>query len=87
MLATKLEKIHNIDLVNNTAEQNTIIQFVENFLKEPEDQTDEVNKAHTSPQEIKKTIKTVSARKAPGYDGIQNILLKNLPKKSPDSQI
>ena len=82
MLATELEKIHNIDLFNNTAEQNNIIQCVEKFLKEPEDRIDEVNKTNTSPQEIRKTIKTVCARKAPGYDGIQNILLKNLSKKS-----
>ena len=35
-----------------------------------------------TPREIKRVIMKTGSRKAPGHDGIQNILLKNLPKKA-----
>jgi hypothetical protein len=36
----------------------------------------------TSPREIKKIIKNLKNSKAPGFDNIPNILLKNLSRKS-----
>jgi hypothetical protein len=36
----------------------------------------------TSPNEIKSIIKRLGSRKAPGPDGVNNIVVKNLPRKA-----
>jgi Reverse transcriptase (RNA-dependent DNA polymerase)/Endonuclease-reverse transcriptase len=38
--------------------------------------------ALTSPREVKKIIKKLKNGKAPGFDGVPNILLKNLPRRA-----
>ena len=51
---------------------------------------DEINKNHidkdqidlATPREIKRAIQRTRPKKAPGLDNVQNILLKNLPKKA-----
>lgn len=83
MLADQFEKVHRIELDRNTPEQQAIITQVEGFLQEaraPNDQ--EVEEHLTSPAEVRKTIKQCNPNKAPGPDGIQNKILRNLPRKS-----
>jgi hypothetical protein len=38
--------------------------------------------ALTSPKKVKKIIKKLKNGKAPGFDGVANILLKNLPRRA-----
>lgn len=80
MLATQYEKVHDIDLQNLTNEQNQIVQTVNNFITKT--QIDDYIHYYTNPIEIIKTIKMLPSKKAPGIDNIQNIILKNLTKKS-----
>lgn len=65
----------------NLVDQQTE-QLVENFIQRLHATYAEVSDADlTSPKEIAQIIKTMKANKAPGWDGIQGILLKNIPKK------
>lgn len=42
----------------------------------------ELHSLKTTPNEIKEALKRLANNKAPGSDGIQNIILKNLPRKA-----
>ncbi|KAK9679962.1 hypothetical protein QE152_g39531 [Popillia japonica] len=80
-IATAFEQYHNTPETTPQTEHlvnNTIHNY---FLNKPIDP----NTTHdflTSPAEIKRLIKLSPSLKAPGPDGIQNILLKNLPRKA-----
>ena len=79
-LALQFEKIHNIDIINNTEEQQDVIDTVKKFIAESN--TNDAHKYYTNPKEILTEIKKLPSRKAPGLDNIQNIILKNLPRKA-----
>lgn len=81
MLASQFEEVHNIDLLNNTCEQTTIIKEVNEFLQNTNINSD-WTKYMTSPKEIFNEIRKLPSRKAPGIDRIQNIILKNLNHKA-----
>ncbi|KAK2578997.1 hypothetical protein KPH14_012659 [Odynerus spinipes] len=79
-LATQFEEVHNIELVNNTTEQTSIIEITRNYLENLS--ITEAHKYYTNPKEIFDEISKMPSRKAPGMDNIQNIILKNLTKKA-----
>ncbi|KAK2577940.1 hypothetical protein KPH14_012919, partial [Odynerus spinipes] len=81
LLASQFEAVHNIDLAQNTQEQDDIISQVQNFIDNTKTDN-EWTKFITSPKEIINVIKKLPACKAPGADKIQNIILKNLCRKS-----
>ncbi|RZC40463.1 RVT 1 and/or Exo endo phos domain containing protein [Asbolus verrucosus] len=81
ILAHTFEKIHNNTLhspINNEIEQ-TMTQLNEQKLNT--DDTD-LKKLITNPHEIMEVIKKLPNNKAPGPDGVENKLIKNLPKKA-----
>lgn len=80
LLADQYEKVHNIDLTNNTTDQSKIIEAVENYMQSTI--VKDYATFHTTPNEIKNIIKKLPAQKAPGLDGVQNIVLKNLTNKA-----
>lgn len=82
MIATQFEKAHTIDLLNNTYEQQQIIETVQNYFWENESKSEEWKNHITSPKELATIIKYLPPLKAPGKDNIQNIILKNFGKKA-----
>lgn len=62
-----------------TKEQKQIAEEVATFINSKTHSRRE--KYFVKSNEIKSIIKTLPSTKAPGPDGIQNLLLKNLPKK------
>lgn len=81
MLASQYQQVHDIDIINNTNEQNEIINNVKNFINKCNIEH-EWNTFITSPKEIRNEIKKLPSCKAPGIDKIQNIVLKNLCGKA-----
>ncbi|CAG5093076.1 Protein of unknown function [Cotesia congregata] len=49
MLADQFEQVHNIDLVNNTCEQENIIKQVKKYLEETDNDNENWDKFITSP--------------------------------------
>jgi len=80
ILADQYEKVHNIDLINNTREQNEIIEITEKYMQNTK--VEDFAKYYTNPTEIKNLIKKLPSQKAPGSDNIQNIVLKHLTNKA-----
>lgn len=79
-LADHFETVHHIteDMGDEETEEKASNAY-EILFQTPTD----VNEITlTSPREIAKAIQKTKPRKAPGPDGIQNIALKNLPKKA-----
>lgn len=79
-LADTYEEIHRQteNLSNNKTEKmvkNTIRNMLSQTISTPIEEL-------TTPKEIFNTIKYTTSKKAPGEDSIQNIILKNLPKKA-----
>ncbi|KAK2583960.1 hypothetical protein KPH14_006424 [Odynerus spinipes] len=79
-LATQFEEVHNIELVNNTTEQTSIIEITRNYLENLS--ITEAHKYYTNPKGIFDEINKMPSRKAPRMDNIQNIILNNLTKKA-----
>lgn len=79
MLASQFEEVHNLNINNNTNEQNSIINQLQQYINEASNE--DWLKYITSPAEVKEIIKTLPSRKAPGMDKIQNIIFKNLGRK------
>lgn len=87
MIATQYENVHNIDLTNNSLQQEEIIKKVKEVInKERETNCDnnieEYKQLLTSPKEINNIIRKLPSLKAPGKDGIQNIVIKNIGRKA-----
>ena len=79
-LATNFEKVHY--LTENMSDYITerTVNKTYRYIKNKKINQETINL--TSPKEIARAIKQTRPRKAPGVDGIQNILLKNIPKKA-----
>lgn len=78
-LAENFAKVHNLteNLSDASTENEINTQYHTIIQKSPK--SNEIK--FTSPKEIISIIKNSKSRKAPGPDNIQNIILKNLPKK------
>lgn len=81
MIATQYEKVHNTNLENNN-EQKKVIRIVEDLKKNKVENIEDFKHVVTSPKEISDIIKKLPSLKAPGKDGIQNIVLKNISRKA-----
>ena len=68
MLADQFEKVHSINLVNNTIEQNGIIEEVQTFLQNEIEE--DAHKYSITPKKVFKIIMGLPAKKASGADGI-----------------
>lgn len=69
---------HNL---NSPSVDNLVIQSV-NYLNNAPTDLRECYRFHTKPSEVHSIIKFTKNKKSPGLDNINNILLKNIPKKS-----
>lgn len=78
MLAKQFEGVHNANL-ENTSEQNRIEK--ETIEKINKMEIKDTNNLRVTPHDILKVIRKLPNKKAPGNDGIQNIIFKQLPKK------
>jgi hypothetical protein len=79
-----IDYIHVQDLFcRSTPEQNRIDSEVEDMLKiqSPLD-IEYLESVRTNPHEVIKILKKLKIGKAFGKDNIQNLILKNLPKKA-----
>lgn len=78
LIAESFEKIYNIhENIPLDLESQNISNEVHSYLQIDDDSQVQV----TSPTEIKKIIKKLKNKKAPGHDEITNITLKNLTNK------
>lgn len=79
-LADNFEKVHH--LTRDYSDENTEreVDRVYSALEQTEIDVNEID--FTSPREIAAIIAKFKPKKAPGMDGIQNIVLKNLPRKA-----
>ena len=79
-LAENCEKVHHLteNLGNEKLEKEAKEKYYE--VKNSAVNFDEIK--YVSPYEIKKAMSKMKPRKAPGHEGIQNIVLKNLPFKA-----
>lgn len=77
VIANQFEKVHTLTKDFSTYEFNREIKKKYKKILRKTFNEDEID--FIFPREIKKAIKSTKARKAPGLDGIQNIILKNLP--------
>lgn len=85
MIATQYENVHRIDITNNNPQQKEIIKRVKEIIEKREENNsnENLNKQFvTSPKEINNIIRKLPSLKAPGKDGIQNIVLKNIGRKA-----
>nr|XP_034178178.1 uncharacterized protein LOC117603293 [Osmia lignaria] len=80
LLAAQFKKAHSIDLIQNTYEQEQIMEDVTDFLWENEERTEEWKSLITSPGEVREVIKKLPSMKALGSDQMQNIVLKAVLK-------
>lgn len=80
VLAQNFEKVHHLTELDGDEDFEKIVQDTYNTIKSQP--IDENSIQLTSPSEISQAIKKTKSTKAPGPDEIQNILLKNLPKKA-----
>ena len=81
VLAYHYEKVHH--LTEDMGDDYGTERMVNNrYIKIQNTVVNEEDIDLVSPREIKIAITRTGSRKAPGLDGIQNIILKNLPKKA-----
>ena len=78
-IADNFEKVHHLTGDMGDYDNDRLIHKVYNEIQKKTIDKDQIEP--TNPKEIRKVIKRTKPKKAPGLDNIQNILLKNLPKK------
>ena len=79
-LVEQFEKVHHLtENFGDEAIKKNVEKACEN-IKRSDVLVDDID--FVSPREVAKIIKTVKSKKAPGSDSIQNIVLKNLPRKA-----
>ena len=80
VLAENFEKVHHLteEFGNIETEQ----EVIDNVLDIEQSEIDLNEIKYVSPREVAKAIKNTRPKKAPGLDGLQNIILKNLPFKA-----
>ena len=79
-LAEQFERVHHLTEDFGDEQTERAVHGVYNLVKGGEVLVDDID--YVSPREVKKIIKQTKSKKAPGNDGIQNIILKNLPRKA-----
>lgn len=82
ILANTFKETHNIGSTNSDEDQNIINSVSAFLLKHKNIHSDNTKHYLTNPSELKNIIKDLLNNKAPGLDGIDNKLIKNLPKKA-----
>lgn len=80
VLAQNFEKVHHLTQDFGDEETETKINAEYEKMKTSAVSLDEIK--YVSPREVKNAIRNTKSKKAPGQDGIQNIVLKNLPHKA-----
>ena len=78
-LARNFEKVHYLTL--NLGDEATEILTCDTYRHIKRKQIDTDTIQLVTPREVQQAIKYTKPKKAPGNDNIQNILLKNLPKR------
>lgn len=79
--ATTFEKYHQMPATDAETVEDVEEQLAEFFLNAPINPADSLGYT-TTPKAVKRHIAASPSTKAPGIDGIQNLVLKNLPRKS-----
>lgn len=79
-LAKNFEKVHKLTQDFGDPECNQITRQMAEIIKNQNDPNEEIR--YTSPSEIKRIVKKFKYNKAPGFDGIINLVLKNLNNKA-----
>lgn len=80
LLAENFEKVHHQTEDFGDDETDSEVKLL--YDKLVSEQVSAENIKFVSPSEVRKAIKSLKPKKAPGPDGIQNIILKNLPHKA-----
>ena len=80
VLADQFERVHHLTEDFSDRETERMVRQEYKAVKESEIFLDEIE--FIAPREVFKIIKLTKSRKAPGEDAIQNIVLKNLPRKA-----
>ena len=78
-LARNFEKVHHLTSHMSDEATERLTRDTCRYIEREQIDTDTIKL--TTPREIQQAIKYTKPKKAPGKDNIQNILLKNLPKK------
>lgn len=78
-LAENFEKVHHLTELMGSRQIRRVVNATFNNTKEQNINNDDIQQ--TTANEIKNAIKKTRPKKAPGPDGIQNIVLKQLPHK------
>lgn len=79
-LADHFESVHHLthDFGEKEFDQEILNSY--NEIKKLEISSQDI--CHVTPREVRRAIKQTKSKKAPGFDDIQNIVLKNLPVKA-----
>lgn len=81
-IAQQFHSHHNTTLhFNNPQNEQTVKQSI-NIVQNTLPDTSSTFHYHTKPKEIRAIIKSLRLKKAPGIDGINNTILKKLPRKA-----
>lgn len=76
-LSNSFAKSFELTINNHSSLDSKVKRFIRNFDSHPEINSD--TSTFTSPSEISSIISSFKSSKSPGFDQIQNILLKKLP--------
>lgn len=79
-IADTFEKAHNLTVDLQHSIDTKVNRFNKQLIQDTE--INEDARTYTTPNEIKSVITKLKTSKAPGFDGIQNILLKQLPERA-----